>query len=513
MSDFDLQCLVHALDKAEKSHFKKICGDVSQYVELFDDLNDAPPMGEEEFKKVQQGKAYMDRFSYNKGYLREAIHAAMRSQRKRKGQEKAIQLQVVEWLEDAAYLHKKLLPTHCWKRLGKAEKSARSSELHEELLRTLRFKGRLVVAEQEKGYADQARAIYAECLQLTEIIQNKFAYLNLKNQLFLFNRTTPEVRTSEQQAEIQALRHHPLLSDIAQANSLDAKLNFHFCHALLHQFDKDLQGAFRHHREMFFVWKAKPHFQKARPNGFRNALNNFLLLCCAVNEYDDFVEAVTLMEKEPFSSTGEKWEVKSNGHYVRLQYFITLGKWKDAAAIEQDCEDKWEHMRPKMIPSREMAFYMSFVRLNMVLDRWKVADVWAQKVLDMRSKEVREDIRRHALIFSMVINFELGKIDELENRYRAIDREFKKKQQQLQFEQEVVKLLRAWPGIADQKDAEQSMRDFLARLDELQTLPGERNALGFDFLLYWLEAKVKGQTLMQALEKHRESPSPGNSPV
>lgn len=504
MSDFELQNLVHALDKAEKIKFKEYCEEGTHYAKLFDDLNESPCSAEQDFKEKYADRDYQKRYSYNKGYLLNTLLDAMRSQRLRGGMEKPIHLQVAEWLEDAEFLHEKMLYELSRKRLQKAEKEAQKFELHEDLLKILRFKGRLVMAAQEKGYQDEAKQIYQDLRRLAEVIQNKYEFLELRNLLFILVRSSKNLRARERKREMQMLVQNEMLKDVSNALSFDARINYYFCHTLAAQMSPNPEDSFHPQKAAHQLWLKHSHFQKSRPTDFRNSLNNYLSICCSVHYFDDFVEAVRLLEAGPFRSMDEEAEVMQIALYVRMQYFMAWCKWEDAEEIEREFSRGLEIFGNKLIPSRTMAFYMSFAHRNLITGDLKKAIRWNERILDMGVLNVRKDIRLHAMLLSLILYYEAGQTSKLENRYRVAIRAFSKEELSLEFEKTMLELLRKLPSFKDKLQLETSFQKVNRILHDLQSIPKEKNVMGFDMVRLWLSSKLNSVPLRDVFESEFE---------
>lgn len=503
MVDFDLQNLVHALSPSEMARVRDFLKKNSHAARMLDDLREAPPCRKEEFLKEANARKreYVPNFPFNKGYLIGRILDAVRSQRQRGGTDKSIHLQVPEQIADAEFLHDKMLYDLCLKRLDKALKTARKYELHEDWAKIIRFKARLLNARQSKGHAEQVGKLYTELRDLGQKIENKYAMLELRSRLFARVRGLPQLRTSAETEAVREIMNDPLLRNVETCLSFDAKLNFHFAHALYYQLDFDLEAAHQHHLEVYRLWKKHPHFKKSRGTDFRNTVNNYLSLCNSVRKFDDFVEALTAMERGPFHSIDEEAEVRQNALFIRMQHFIARGKWDDAAAIEDAFKAGLDFFGHKLIPSRTMAFYMSFARLNLIQGDLKKAMRWNQRILAMDNPTIRQDLRLNALLFSMILYYEMGQTGALANRYRVVMRAFKKANLYGGYERLVNKFLHQLPGIADGQALLEAFSRLEAELLNLGSDPRERHAQGFHFTLRWLGAKVTDRSMKEIGER------------
>jgi|GEM_PF-5255879 len=501
MPNFELLNLIHALDKGEKIRFKEFGDEEAHYCKLYDALNDSPPCSEAEFKNSCSGMDFMERYSYNKGYLFNTLMDAMRSQRQRGGMDKLVHHQVADLLQDAEFLHDKTFVSLCVKRLDKAEKLARKYELHEDLLKILRFQLRLLIASQSKGYQERTLILNQEMVQLASIINNKSHFQAFKNSLLVLVRVAPEARDADHQAQVRAIVQHDLLSEIDNATSFDARLNYHFCHALIGQTVSDRGAMLDAFIQVYQLWQDFPHFQVSRPTDFKNALNNYLIICCDSNYYEHFAAAVTQLQAPPFRSLDQKAEVKQNALYVLLHYYIRQCRWSDARAIEIEFDQYLPSFTHKLNPSRKLAFYISFARFNHIDGNLDRAIAWTEKIVDLREAHVRRDIWRHALLYSLILFHETGRIGELENRYRVVMRSLKKEELVLEYERQMVALLKRLPGIPSKAELKAELKQMLPELERLAAVPQEAKAQGFEFIRDWVASQVEGGELKTFLEK------------
>ncbi|HHG84332.1 MAG TPA: hypothetical protein ENJ82_06240 [Bacteroidetes bacterium] len=369
-------------------------------------------------------------------------------------------------------------------------------------MKILRIKGRVLIADQHPNYLDETEKNSDEITRTIFIIQNKYALLSLRNQLFLRVRENSKIRQEGQLHDLAEVMKAPLLQNIQQALSFDACLNFHFSHALFHQTKWELKQALYHHEQIYLKWKSNPQFQKYRATDYRNSLNNYLGLCNAEHQFEHFAEALIALEKPPFQSKDEEAEARQNGLFVRLQHWITKCKWEDAIKVEDTFQKEQTLIGKKLTTSRRMAFSMSFSWLCLIVGDLEGAIKWNEDLLALGTQAVRIDLRRYALLFALIIHFELGNVDQLDNRYRAALRAYKKDELELQYEKMVLKFLLKLQKVPVGEMLQSLLLELRGNLSGLLNLPEERNALGFEFTMQWVASKVEKCSLKCILEKH-----------
>ncbi|MEM1320912.1 MAG: hypothetical protein AAGG75_11690, partial [Bacteroidota bacterium] len=179
----DLYRLIQSMSKSEKRYFKldtKKSGDQTNYLRLFDAINDMDEYDEEKLKKKFKGQKFIKHLSQEKKYLYEAILRSMRNY----NSDKSSVAQIKECLLDARYLYDRGLYDQSGKVLKKARKIAYLFEDHMAILEIVREEQRLVADSKRKTIEEDIEVLIKEKDATLKLIEEEFSYQDIYYRLF-----------------------------------------------------------------------------------------------------------------------------------------------------------------------------------------------------------------------------------------------------------------------------------------------------------------------------------------
>jgi hypothetical protein len=503
--------LIRSLSKQEKRFFKLYCGktadkegDASEwnFIQLFDDLNHFKGDDEDAFVTQHAERPYIDDLSYYKTRLQSKIVEACLNMTNR-----TVDHQLGKTLAEARFLRNRRMMPSCIKKLNKAHKLALEFEKHEILLEILRLKRSHYMESKDDHQADVV-LVNKELVAIAKIVANKCVYLEIKDILFLEQKKKARERKQERLAELKALMEQPIMKmptgdEEEGPICFDAKNSFYFAHALYHQLNGDWATALSFHTLIFNLWKDAPHIQKDRPVQFRNALNNYLELCCSCDRYDNFEEALAYMENPDYHSEDDRIEAIQNSLYIRLTDAIGKCQWPTVADVIKKYNENQEAIENKIHTSRIMAFYLHFAWCDLINQRYPEAVKWLDRILDLGKPNVRNDIRNLAYLLKPIIRMEQGEAYEsvFDSELRSGHRRLNNSGDLLEYEKAVVQFLNKFHDFIDRNVEIEAARCLKDYLHELSKTEKGQNALGIEILTQWLESRIRQIDLRAIVEE------------
>ncbi len=501
MVDFYLLELVRSLEPSEirqvyqyagqaKRPSKRKGGDEtpSLYLQLFGALTNFSPHSEDEFKQQVKDEEFMVNYAFNKSYLQQMILDAMRSFRRRGSKDKPAVVRAREMLEDALFLRKKLQFKLAWKMLKKAKKVAEEIELHESLLEILRTERRfLMEGQQLKDWVLLGKRL-AEMREVAETVAMKYEMLEQRDLLFSQSRKSARPRGQESIDFLTQFKQHPLIKSIPRTSCFDIRINHHLCRALIHQLEGNINASWRHHLVIFRLWQGKPLLREERSLDFIAAVNNFLSLSLATENLTHFPEAIKLLQEGPFPSPLEKSEALQGELYNRLQYALLLSDWEAGEEVIRKFHRHKKIIAAMALPSRITAFYHSFVNIYFLQGKYKLAAKWNNRLLETATSGVRQDLILSARLVQVVISYQLGDVEGLDNHLRQLDYHLEKVNGKRRFEHLLLEFLEQMKKRQGLSDAEHAFQHLHASMEDLKNDPDEHRATGLDLVLHWLRS-------------------------
>ena len=496
--------LIRSLSRQEKRFFKVFCdrtaaqaADQGEYIfiQLFDDLNHFKGKSEDEFCLEHADKPYMPAFSYYKHRLQSRIIDACLNM-----SNDSIDHQLARLLEESRFLRDRRMIKSCLKCLVKAQKIANEYEKHELLLEILRLK-RSLFMESKVVSSEEIMEVVNDLLVVGRVVANKYAYLQIKDRLFLAQKRIGRERKPTLLAELKALIEDPMMMDESLPDSFDAKNSYWFAKAIYFQLVGDWRVSMEFHNKIFDLWKAAPKIRADRNVNFRSVMNNYLALCCNCGMEDRFQEAMEFMENPDFHSEDERLETLCNSLYIRLTHGINQCNWPIVTDVIERYEANRAAIEKKIHTSRIMAFYLHFAWCEFVNQRYKDASDWLDKILSLGKPGIRNDIRNFALLFKPIIRIEQGYNDILESDARSAYRHFNGSKDLSPYEKDVIQFLNKVPDFLNDLERNEAMASLKLRLEGYAKTESQQNALGLEILIHWLESRIRRMDLRAIVEE------------
>lgn len=493
--------LIRTLSRQEKRFFKLYYtrasdeeGAETNYLQLFDDINQYKGNDEAEFRAQHEGRPYLDNFSYNKTFLMSKIVTACLSM-----PNKSIDHQLSRLIAEARFYRDRRIPGASIKKLNKAQQMAEKYEKHEMLLEILRMK-RTHYMDGQTHNGQLAMLAINETVRIGNIIQNKYIYLQTKDMLFLAQKNKSRERIPERLKELKRQMDEAGMSE-EKALSFDAKHSYYYANALYFQLAGDWDKCLAYHTQIFNLWIKNPDIRFDRATNFRSMVTNYLNLCCSRNRYEHFDEALAYLENPEFHSETERIESLQNSIFIRLTHEIANCQWDRVAITVAKYQANKTAIEKKIHTSRKMAFYIHFAWYELVYQHYKAADDWIEEIFKCGKTNVRDDIKNFAYLFKLLIRIEQDDYDLLEHDIRAASRHFGSLKSLLPYEKVVLHFFNQYIKLDHEEKRRELAKMQIPVLEALAESKDSQNALGLEILIRWLESRVRQIDLRAIVEE------------
>lgn len=464
-------------------------------IELFDDLLAFKGDSEEEFVRLNAAKRYASKISYNKHRLQEMVVESCLNMTQH-----SVDHELGQLLDQARFLRNRRLTKSSLKKLNKAQALAERYEKHELLLEVLRLK-RTHYMEMKGNSGKEVLEIVANLVKVGKVVENKNRYLFIKDTLFIEQKKQARERKAEQLEALKKLMEDPMMQDDQLPESFDAKHSYYFAKAIYYQLSGDWEYALSFHTMIFNLWKDAPFIREDRPNHFKNAVINYLNLCCSRDNYDHFEEALAYLEDPNHHSEHDRIDALQNALFIKLTHAINKCMWPNATEVIERYEKNRTAIETKNHTSRTMSFYLNFAWCEFVMQRYKEAADWIDRILDLGKKEVRGDLKNFGLLFKPIIRIEQGETDSLyESDLNAAQRHLRKSQSLFPFERAVLKFLTHFTKFSREQEEEEA-KSLKLQVEALEKAESDQNAFGIEIVLRWLESRIRRMDLRAVVEE------------
>jgi hypothetical protein len=491
--------LIHSLAPNERRYFRLFSlpgsgmGADSNYMRLFEALLAQPQYDEAALRAQFAGQKLLAHLSAEKSYLYRLLLRCLRTMR----EDASTRLRIRTQVENATLLFERGLYTQARKALKRARALAEAAESDTSLLEILVLERRLWKILHEKDRQAIADRLIQEQTACLQRLHHTYAYYDLYDRMYLLTHQKFSMRTHSEHPALVAILADPLLADMTQADSFEARQFYWLCQAWRHQLQGDQVQLYEAFAALVAWWEAHPVQVEADPGRYVVVLSNFLHAASQRTRYAEFPAVFAKIRQARPSHQHADVQVMQSLHYYELLYALNMADWDAAATCARQSTAFLAEAGSKVAIGRRLAFWYNLAILEFILENFSAALHWVNTILDESGAELREDIQHFARILVVLIHFELGHWEILEYLHRSGYRYLFNHGQLFPYEKRLMDALRALmnqPDAAMQAQALQSLQTDL-RQDFAETQHGP----GFQELFCWVEARLTRRPMREVM--------------
>jgi len=418
--------LIKSLEPTEKRHFKifakrHILNGENQYLRLFE-LVETMTEYEEAALKTKLGKTrFAENLSSSKNYLYNLILRSLRSYNA--GASAKISLQ--ELRLDIHTLVEKGLLTQATKLIKKAKRIAAQHQYDVDHLDIVLLERKLIRRYTSNKANERIQERQMEADTCIRRVQGQFQMLNLYETVFLNYRNNNEAQESlskvVQQADILSLNS-------PEDFSFEMRNYYHLLHLHHANMTKNFTTANHHLRQLINLQEENPFLIEEDQERYINHLNNYLNNCLRINNLEEF--PLILMKMQTFQAKSFKIKalVFNHSNYLKMLYHhVRKNEYQAVIKMIPDINTGLQTYAINITKSRQLTFFYNIAMAFFMQKDYANTLEWINRILNEPKSEERQDIRSQALVFQLVIHFELGNTEFVESLVSSVIRYLIKK--------------------------------------------------------------------------------------
>ncbi|MCC7302756.1 MAG: hypothetical protein IT233_08940 [Bacteroidia bacterium] len=507
--------LIKSLTGSEKRYFKifaqrHVIGSENNYLRLFDAIEAQDIYDEDDLLEKFRKEKFAKQLHRIKNYLYDLVMKSLCEFHKAK----SISSEVRQKLEMIEILYAKGLISHAHKLLQTTFELADVYEQYQYVpeLRDLERKilNSQFYAGKSEADLEKMHAAYRESLDvLTEINNNWLRAMRLM--LFLNAqgpaRSKEELRTIESAFE----ENKPELCNV---KSFEACNYYYFNYGMYYRLAGNEAKAYEYALKHLRWYEEHSFFIRERLRSYLSLLYNFLGISLSLNRLDGvFGEVMQKLEQLPVEYAGspQNNNFLQQMHFnaintIKLSYIIATGKIEEGLLLIPRIAEEMKNLQEKTEPIIEYNFYFSFARIYFTAGNFPKANENLNRIINS-GKVQRTDIYCFSKIMSLLIHYEMGKMDLLEYSVVSTYRYLLKRNRLYKVENHILDFIRKK---APHMDSEKKKLDAFSELkDQLICTTKddafEKRALEYFDLISWLESKISGRRFQDIIaEKIRQ---------
>lgn len=482
--------LIAAMTKQEKRYFKLYATfynkeEGNSCLRLFELIEQNRPAGNRELTAIVEQTSYARQLPFLKNQLTEQILDSLSAYHSSKKSWLALQ----RLLAHADVLMDKGLHDHARRLVARAEKKALALQEHVWVLEVLQRKRALAIRRITPDFEDNIQELYAHVRETLELLFSTTRYrelMDIMQVLAARYATTPTRRDGEKLREIAS---QALLEDGSGATSFHARLalyNVLGTYALLTGNSADARD---HYRSAIHLWQQHPVMVREHEAQYQNYLVNYLN--CLIDGGDEAEFATVMREAKKLYASGEETPAQATDLWnIEFLFYINRGSLPGCRQAVHAMEHRLAIDTDPLDPPMFITLCHNCSMYYFLTENYARSLTYIHAIQSETRIELKRDLQILSRLFSLVIHYELGNIDILDNLIRSARRYLKKNDASDALTRLVIRSIAALPGatdVAERQRIYRTLRTDLGRL--LHDNPG-REIVGLPELLFWTESKL-----------------------
>jgi hypothetical protein len=495
--------LIQSLTKAEKRHFKLFSSRLqrqegTQFIKLFDILEKTKEIDDDLIRK-KLGNIAGVKYANLKRNLYSNVLTSLRLIHS----SKKVDLEIREQIDYARILYGKGLYLQGLRLLERIKTVARNHDQEILLLEIVEFEKLIESRHITRSHQDRSIQLTAESSRLTEIVINSVKLSNLKLLMYGKYVQMGHVANAKDEKTIQQLfkSHLPKIND-ATTNTLDL-ISFHQCQVWYYFILLDFSQAMEHAIRWKELFESKLFLIDREPDSYMHAMHYVLTCTYNLKQYTAFVKALNELEKfrkENYPKFNENSKLLSfvYVHTSRLHLYFMDGKFKEGLEIVPSTVRRLDKYKDKLDEHRILVFYYKIAWLYIGAGDPKSASNYLDKIIDLKSIPLREDLQGYARLLNLIAHYEMGNKGLLSYLVRSSNYFLKKMHDLNKVQKAILHFFNRLINADTFKEKEL----FAAFLPELMSLISdhfEQQAFIYLDIISWVKSKVNNEPLSQVI--------------
>lgn len=495
--------LIKSLSSSEKRYFslyasRHTMGEKNNSVKMFQKLEALEHYDEKKFREKNSKEAFVKHYRFNKHFLYRLILQALRSFHAGKTAEAEIR----EHIHYIDILVEKGLFGQALEMIDSTKVKAmryQFFELYFELLH------KELSLHRDHGFADADEEKIASLFtEMETSLQDMHALLELEK---------VSVRISQRLAKGGFPRNKKNLDDIFGINvtaklkkaptQFSAAWNFYTSKLAISFMKRDYEKALDGVNALIELVESRPHLIAERPKPYINVLHNKIVLLNNLHKYDEVPAVAEKIKIIPVRSQVLRNRKFYASHNLLLSMYPMTGEFEKGVALLKVMEEQLASGEVQItIPGQRLTHTFACCVMQFCAGNYAAANKYMQELMSLSDLSPRADILAFARIFSMMIQFEMGKQDLLEYTVRSVYRFLYRRKRIYKFEDCMLRFIRKKVPVID--SAKEMIAAFKELHDELLPLtedPYERNAFAYFDMISWLQSKIQNRAFADVVKE------------
>lgn len=493
--------LIKSLTKSEKIYFKKWVAGFRQerppaYLALFEAILIAQPPDDDALRLIFSEGRSAAYYPTLKQYLYDKLLAALHQYQ----QEQQLPTKAERLKREAELLIRRELHSQGLKRLQKARKLGYQLEYYTFLIDVLRLENHTLGMFKLNEGVVRKKAINEEIRKLLGYLEQEQFYFECYDQLYTYSRKEAALRHREELEQIAQQLEKPVLQQPDIPHSLRSKHLFYGIHITYNMLVGDYEQAYRYNKEVLEVWEQYPLLKKVRLKQYLLLYMNYLNRCYLLKKTKEFRSGIEQLKQLQTPDAGLQQFIQMRSATFAMLYHEISGDFRDFESSHQLARKALALCRKTGIVTEQRLLLYNLAYQLFIQARYSEALDVCIAFQELGYKTDTQDyLRRSNQLLKLLLHFELGDYQLLENTWRNHYQRLVKARQLFAFEDLFIQMIRDFAREAQEYRPQLDYDQYLAAFRALKNDPQEEKNFEYLDVLSWLAARKAGVGVMAVI--------------
>jgi hypothetical protein len=500
----DLFKLIKSLTQFEKGYFKKYAsrntaGGKNNYIILFDAIDKMESYNEELLKKKLRSVLPPSQIPVYKNYLFNLILKSLQGY----SSYESVDIKINELISNANMLCKKAMYKEALKYLKKAKSMAEKYENTKALLEILLAERAIVMTVPDKNIYEYRSELYRQQMELVEAVTKHIKLAWLSDSMVMHIEARGDFRSEENEKEMNKILNDPLLKNYNDLKDFTSKRYYYHSHMFNELSKENIKKVhFYLKRELELISEYK-HMIPLFIRTYIQSLVNYLLFSNILKDrasVKDALAKINELKRKIKNKIPVELEITilANTCYAEIIIFTNNAELVKGRAAAKRIEALLEKYPDEVPLGLKAVLLINTAKFYFIDSNFAGSLFFINKMINEIPPSFKKDLYDFARMFQLLIHFELGNLDVLDNAAEAAYRFLRERKAVFAVEKAVFDFLRNALKAVD-SDYKDLYDDLVYNLEASKHLRQSRITLSnFDYYK-WAKSKINGKPLHQLM--------------
>lgn len=491
--------LVKSLTKAEKRNFTLYCkrlqkeGDTAKFVELFSVLARQASYDERQARK-KMGNINSNQFANLRRHLYQHLLTSLRLIHMNKEAE----IRIREEIDYALILYGKGFYLEALKILDRAKRLAKTNNLDLLHLEIVEFEKKIESRHITRSTTERMIELMEESAGRNQILSNIIRLSNLKLNLQRHFINNGAARSFQEKERLELKYHSSLPREDDHSLSFFEKVYLYECLYWYHYITLEFTSGHHYTGRWVVLYRLHPNMIEEDVDMYLRGIHHRLNSSWFTHDAATFDENLLLLQQ--FTETKLE-QLNPNSQALALLYltqwqinqYFMHGSFRKGLQLIPQALERIRTLEEKLDPHKIFILYYKIAGLHLGAGQPDRAVDYLNKIINVQSGHLREDIQCFSRLMLLMAHFELKNFELMDSLLRSTGRFISRMKDRSQMPEVSLQLFRELlknpysPSLGIWKN-------FASRFETLSRLPAERRSLLYLDVLEWVRkvGKVDG---------------------